>query len=101
MTILKSFTKPPEAAAFVMEGLAYAFDEDQNVKLVPVAPGSMEKKKDFWEYAKKKLLTDKLIVRVKEFKEDKIKAIPQAKIDKLKVFIHNPLFEKERVRILQ
>lgn len=36
----------------------------------------MEKKKDFWEYAKKKLLTDKLIVRVKEFKEDKIKAIP-------------------------
>lgn len=57
----------------------------------------MEKKKDFWEYAKKKLLTDKLIVRVKEFKEDKIKAIPQAKIDKLKVFIHNPLFERERV----
>lgn len=57
----------------------------------------MEKKKDFWEYAKKKLLTDKLIVRVKEFKEDKIKAIPQAKIEKLKVFIHNPLFERERV----
>ena len=28
MTTLKSFTKPPEAAAFVMEGLCYAFDED-------------------------------------------------------------------------
>lgn len=76
MTILKSFTKPPEAAAYVLEGVCYAFDEDQHVKFVPIAPGSMEKKKDFWEYSKKKLLTDKLIVRVKEFKEDKIKAIP-------------------------
>ena len=34
---------------------------------VPVAPGSMEKKKDFWDYAKKKILNDKLIKRVKEF----------------------------------
>lgn len=76
MTTLKSFTKPPEAAGFVMEGMCYVFDEDQHVKMVPVAPGSMEKKKDFWEYAKKKLLTDKLITRVKEFREDKIKAIP-------------------------
>ena len=77
MTTLKSFTKPPEAAAFVMEGLCYIFDEDQYVKSVPVAVGSIEKKKDFWEYAKKKLLTDKLINRVKDFKEDKIKAIPE------------------------
>jgi dynein heavy chain, axonemal len=44
--------------------------------MVPVAPGSMEKKKDFWDYAKKKLLTDKLITRVKEFREEKIKAVP-------------------------
>jgi dynein heavy chain, axonemal len=65
--------------------------------MVPVAPGSMEKKKDFWDYAKKKLLTDKLITRVKEFREEKIKAVPQSKIDKLKVFIMNPLFEKEKV----
>lgn len=57
----------------------------------------MEKKKDFWDYAKKKLLTDKLINRVQEFKEDKIKSIPSAKIDKLKVFVQNPLFEKEKV----
>jgi dynein heavy chain len=28
MTTLKSFTKPPEAAAIVMEGICYAFDED-------------------------------------------------------------------------
>lgn len=80
-----------------MEGVCYVFDEDQHVKMVPVAPGSMEKKKDFWDYAKKKLLTDKLITRVKEFKEDKIKAVPQSKIDKLKVFITNPLFEKDKV----
>ncbi|EAS04067.1 axonemal dynein heavy chain (macronuclear) [Tetrahymena thermophila SB210] len=97
MTTLKSFTKPPEAAAIVMEGMCYAFDEDQNVKLVPVAPGSMEKKKDFWDYAKKKLLTDKLINRVKDFKEDKIKSIPKEKVEKLKVFVQNPLFEKDKV----
>jgi hypothetical protein len=28
MTTLKSFTKPPEAAGFVMEGVCYVFDED-------------------------------------------------------------------------
>lgn len=51
MTVLKSFKKPPDSAAIVMEGLSYTFDEDQNVKWVPIAPGSMEKKQDFWEYA--------------------------------------------------
>ena len=28
MTTLKSFAKPPDSAAIVMEGLSYAFDED-------------------------------------------------------------------------
>jgi dynein heavy chain len=59
-----------------MEGLCYAFDEDKNVKYVPVAPGSMEKKQDFWDYSKKSLLNDKLIKRVKGFKEENIRAIP-------------------------
>lgn len=35
-----------------------------------------EKVKDFWEYAKKKLLNDKLMKRVMEFKEDQIRKIP-------------------------
>ncbi len=30
----------------------------------------MEKIPDFWEYAKKSLLNDKLIKRVKDFKEE-------------------------------
>lgn len=70
MVLLKSFTKPPAPAAFVMEGVCYAFNEDQNVKWQPKEPGSMEKIQDFWEYAKKSLLNDKLLKRVQDFKED-------------------------------
>jgi dynein heavy chain len=57
----------------------------------------MEKIQDFWEYSKKNLLNDKLLKRVKEFDEKMIKAIPQAKINKLKLFVQNPMFEKEKV----
>lgn len=32
MVFLKSFTKPPESAAIVMEGLCYAFQEDEMVQ---------------------------------------------------------------------
>lgn len=81
----------------MLEGVCYAFNEDQNVKWKPKEPGSIEKIQDFWEYAKKNLLNDKLIKRVKEFDEFKIKAIPQSKISKLKVFVQNPMFEKEKV----
>ena len=97
MTLLKSFSNPPPSASIVMEGVAYAFNEDQNVKWKPKEPGSMEKIQDFWEYAKKSLLNDKLIKRVKDFKEDQIKGIPQAKILKLRAFMLNPMFEKEKV----
>lgn len=44
ITQLKSFPKPPESAAIVMEGLCYAFNEDQNAKWVAVNPGDFEKK---------------------------------------------------------
>jgi len=98
MVQLKSFVKPPPSAAIVMEGICYAFDEDQNVKLVPIEPGSVTKVHDFWEYSKRKLLNDKLIGRVKGFKEDQIKAIPPKKVEKLKAFMHNPLFEEEKVK---
>lgn len=70
MTQLKSFINPPLPAALVMEGVSYAFNEDQNVKWKPKEPGSMEKIQDFWEYAKKSLLNDKLLKRVKDFKEE-------------------------------
>ena len=57
----------------------------------------MEKIQDFWGYSKKNLLNAKLINRVKQFKEEKIKAIPGAKIQKLKQFIQKPEFEKDKV----
>ncbi|KAM3134228.1 hypothetical protein pb186bvf_013648 [Paramecium bursaria] len=95
---LKSLPKPPASAAIVMEGVCYVFNEDQNVKWQPKEPGSMEKVQDFWDYAKKSLLNDKLIKRVLDFKEDSIKAISTQKVQKLKQFIKNPLFEEEKVR---
>lgn len=52
----------------------------------------MEKIQDFWSYAKKNLLNAKLISRVKDFREDKIKAIPEKNIKKLEVFMTNPDF---------
>jgi dynein heavy chain len=70
-----------------MEGVCYTFNEDQNVKWKVKEAGSLEKVQDFWDYAKKNLLNDKLIRRVKDFKEDQIRSIPQSKINKLKLFV--------------
>ena len=64
---------------------------------MPVAPGSIEKKQDFWDYSKKKILNDKLIKKVKDFREEEIRRIPSRGIEKLKVFVLNPLFEKDKV----
>ena len=97
MTQLKSYNKPPPAAGIVMEGVCYVFGEDVNVKFTPKEPGSMEKIQDFWSYSKKNLLNAKLINRVKQFREDKIKAIPEKNIQKLKQFVTQPDFEKEKV----
>jgi dynein heavy chain len=94
MTQLKSFTNPPPSAAVVMEGLCYAFGEDTNVKgKNKEAPTII----DFWDYAKKSLLNDKLIRRVKDIKIEQIRAMPPGKVSKLKQFVTNPLFDKERV----
>ncbi len=57
----------------------------------------MEKIQDFWGHSKKNLLNAKLIQRVKQFREDKIKAIPEKNIVKLKNFMLKPQFEKEKV----
>lgn len=90
MTQLKSYNNPPPAAAIVMEGVCYIFEEDSKIKFTPKEPGSMEKIQDFWGYSKKNLLNAKLIQRVKEFREDKIKAIPEKNIVKLKNFMLKP-----------
>lgn len=57
----------------------------------------MEKIQDFWGYSKKNLLNAKLIQRVKDFRQEKIKAIPEKNIVKLKNFMLKPDFEKEKV----
>ena len=68
MTQLKSYVNPPVAAAIVMEGVCYVFNEDQKVPFQPKEPGSMEKIQDFWAYSKKNVLNAKLIQRVKDFR---------------------------------
>ncbi|CAD8087288.1 unnamed protein product [Paramecium sonneborni] len=82
MIQLKSFQKPPLAVSIVMEGMCYIFDEQ--VKLKQKEPGSQEKVQDFWEHAKKNLLNDKLIKRVRDFKEEQIKSITPIRIQKIK-----------------
>lgn len=77
--------------------MCYVFNEDQKVKVVSNPENPKEKHQDFWDYAKKKLLNDKLRKRVLDFREESIRNIPKAKIDKLSKFIENPLFEKEKV----
>lgn len=94
MVQLRSFLSPPLSAASVMEGMCYVFNEDQNVKAKTIEG---EKVQDFWEYSKKNILNDKLIKRVKEFKIEQVRAIPAVKIEKLKVFMQKPEFEKDRV----
>ncbi|KAL4494234.1 hypothetical protein ABPG73_018753, partial [Tetrahymena malaccensis] len=98
INILKSFQNPSPSVVLVFEGLCYAFDEDQFVKSVPIAPGAIEKKKDFWDYSKKKLLNDKLLSRVRDFDDSKIRAINPVKIDQLKQFISNPLFDEDKIQ---
>jgi dynein heavy chain len=86
MNLLKSFVSPPISAAVVMEGCCYVFGEDGSVKAKP----GQDQTGAFWEYSKKFLLKDNLIKRVKDFKEENIKAIHPSKIAKLKVFVQKP-----------
>lgn len=52
----------------------------------------MEKVKDWWSYGKKSVLKGTLIKRIKDFREDNIKAIPHKKIAALKEFKENENF---------
>lgn len=77
-----------------MEGLCYTFSEDDNVK---PKGNDLPNFQDFWDYAKKNLLNEKLIKRVKGFKLENVKSIPEIKINKLRQFVINPLFDKDKV----
>jgi len=95
MVQLKSFLKPPPSAAVVMEGICYAFDEE---KFVKGNQGAKDWTQNFWNYAKRKLLNDHLIHRIKAFKEEQIKKISPKNMQKLKAFLQHPLFEEEKVK---
>jgi dynein heavy chain len=83
---LKSFANPSAAARLVVEAVCYVFEEDKDVKWIAKPDGKPgEKIQDFWDYSKKKLLNDKLLGRVKSFRENNISAMK--KIDKLKKLI--------------
>lgn len=94
MILLKSFSNPPASAAVVMQGLCYAFQEEGNVKSKTKDEPSTQ---DFWDYAKRYLLNDKLIRRIKKMKIDEIRAISPQTIAKLQNFSLNPLFDKDKV----
>lgn len=80
-----------------MEAMCYVLGVETKVQFKPVEVGSLQKYQDFWEYSKKYLLNDKLIKIVKNFKEDKISEIKPESIEKLKILIKDPLFDKDKV----
>jgi dynein heavy chain len=97
ITKIKSYTKPPTALDYVMQGLCIILGEDNNVKMKPKEPGSMEKIQDFWEHSKKYVLNEKLLRRIDKFRDDQIKAIPPQKVIKLKHLINDKEFETEKI----
>ena len=70
-----------------MQALIIALNEDNLVKWKNVDPNDPSKGKilDYWEYAKKTLLNNRLIKRIQTYKEDKIRNMNPKGIEKLKV----------------
>lgn len=97
ITKIKSYTYPPKALDYVMQGLCIILGEDNNVKMKPKEPGSLEKIQDFWEHSKKYVLNDKLLKRIEKFREDSIKAIPPPKVAKLKHLLDEKDFDQEKI----
>ena len=97
ITTIKSFNQPPKALDIVMQGLCYVLGEDSNVKWKPKEPGSMEKVQNFWEHSKKFLLNDKLIKRIKDFKDDSILKIAPKNVVKLKDLIKEKDFDQDEI----
>lgn len=91
---LRSFPNPALAAVKVVESLVFLFNEMSMVK-EKVVEG--QKIKDFWQYAKKFILNDKLLKRVSEFNQQRIKTLPHAIILNLRDIIKRPEFAQEKV----
>ena len=85
---LRSFPNPPLSAARVVQALCFVFNEDHLVKQKVLETGI--KVKDYWDYAKKFILNDKLLKRVEEFKPQFIKDMNKSKMEKLKGITRQP-----------
>jgi dynein heavy chain len=85
LTKIRSYTNPPKAVDIVIQGICYLLEEDVNVKWKKGEGEGEEKVQDFWEYAKKKMLNDKLIKKIQMFKEEKIRRISKERLAKLYV----------------
>lgn len=89
ITEVKGFAKPPEAAKAVMKTLCIMFGvapdkvRGANVKEVTY---------DYWEPAKKKVLTSDILKRLVNYDKDNI---PPEIIEKLKPIIATPEFQDE------
>ena len=85
ITQIKSYTTPPSTLDLVMQSVVVAFDEVGAVKWKPKDPSdpSKGKEQDFWAYAKASILNNKLIGRIKEYREDKIKSMNPKSIKRL------------------
>ena len=70
-----------------MQAVVVTLGEDNQVlmKFVDVNDHSKGKHQDFWGYAKKSVLNNKLIKRIQQYREEKIRAINPKSIEKLKV----------------
>jgi dynein heavy chain len=80
-----------------MEGMCYVLGLEDDIPWRPTAPGATTKYKDFWEYAKKHLLNERLIKVVQNFREDKIADIKQDSIERLRRLMNEENFEREKV----
>jgi dynein heavy chain len=77
ITLIRSFTSPPSTLDLLMQAVCVSLGEENLVKWKnkDTNDPSKGKEQDFWEYAKRCLLNNKLIVRIQSYREDKIKAM--------------------------
>jgi len=93
LTIVKSLPNPPNGVKLTMEVVCILFNIQP--KMVPREDG-MGKRPDYWESAKKSLLSDpKLLPNLKEFDKDHI---DPAIIKKIAPYIEKPEFVPEKIK---
>lgn len=92
---LKGLNKAPDSVKLLMEALTIIFSADNKVlKSYFGGQQSIDKYTDFWVFAKKYILNEKLmkIITIVS-KDDKIEILPNEKLAKLHKIIDDPLFD--------